>query len=169
MAIETFVTDQVEEHVLPAGTAFVVADSRGTALLRVAADGTVTVGGVPVGAIYETINVVIDGGGGVITTGIKGDVVVDFACQIVGATLLADQSGSIVVNVWKDSYANFPPIVGDKITASAPPTLSSAAKSQDSTLTGWTTAIAAGDVLRFNVDSATTVTRVTLALKVRRT
>jgi hypothetical protein len=60
-----------------------------------------------------------DTGVSAITTGIKGDVVVDFACAINSVTLLADQSGSIVVNLCKDSYANFPPVVGDKITASA--------------------------------------------------
>ena len=32
-------------------------------------------------------------------------------------------SGSIVIDVWKDTYANFPPIVADTITASAKPTL----------------------------------------------
>ena len=116
-----------------------------------------------------TLNFVIDGGGSAITTGVKGDVVVDFSGVIESATLLADQSGSIVIDIWKDVYASFPPTVADTITASAKPTLSSADHSQDATLTGWTTAISAGDVLRFNVDSATTVTRVTLALKLRRT
>ena len=112
---------------------------------------------------------VIDGGGAVITTGAKGYVEVPFACTINRATMLADQSGSIVVDVWKDTYANYPPVDADSITASAPPTISGATKSQDSTLTGWTTSIAAGDVLGFNVDSASTVTRVTLSLKVTKT
>jgi len=84
-------------------------------------------------------------------------------------TLLADQSGSIVVNIWKQAYADYPPEVGQKITASAPPTLSGAVMSQDSTLTGWTTAIAAGDCLMFNVDSIATLTWVTLSLKVTKT
>ncbi len=57
--------------------------------------------------------------------------------------------------------------VGDKITASAPPTISSATHSTDSTLTGWTTTFNDGDVFRFNVDSATTIQRVTLSLRVR--
>ena len=83
--------------------------------------------------------------------------------------MLADQSGSIVVDIWKDTYANYPPVDGDSITASAVPTISTATKSQNTTLTGWTTAIAAGDTLRFNVDSATTVTRVTVSLKVTKT
>src|SRR5690349_856367 len=102
-----------------------------------------------------TLNFVIDGGGSTITTGIKGDLLVDFACTITGVTLLADQSGSIVIDIWKDTYANFPPTDADSITAAAPPTISTAAKSQDTTLTGWTTSVAAGSILRFNVDSAT--------------
>lgn len=114
----------------------------------------------------KTLIFIFDGGGAVIQTGIHGDLIVDFDCVIQSATLLADQSGSIVVDIWKDTYANFPPTVADTITASAKPTITTATKSQDSTLTGWTTAIAAGSILRFNVDSVATVTRVTLALKV---
>lgn len=113
-----------------------------------------------------TITFIIDGGGSTITTGIKGDLEIPFACTITAATLLADQSGSIVVNIWKDTYANYPPTVANKITASAPPTISSAVKSQDTTLTGWITSISAGNTLRFNVDSVTTIQRVTLSLKV---
>jgi hypothetical protein len=112
------------------------------------------------------IQFVIDGGGSEITTGVKGYLEIPFACTITKATLLADQSGSIVVDIYKDSYANFPPIVGDKITASAPPTISSATKSQDSTLTGWNKSIGAGDILGFNVNSVTTITRVTISLEV---
>jgi hypothetical protein len=120
-----------------------------------------------------SIPFVIDGGGVTITTGLKGYVQVDYACTIQAATLLGDQSGSIVVDVWKCTYANFDPTTvpsaTDKITASAPPTITTAKKSTDSTLTGWTTTIAAGDILAFNVNSVTTMTRVTLSLKVKRT
>lgn len=112
---------------------------------------------------------IIDGGGSAITTGIKGDLYFDFGCTINQVTMLADQSGSIVVDIWKDTYANYPPTDADSITASAPPTISTATKSQDSTLTGWTTTIAAGSSLRFNVDSITSITRVAIILKVTRT
>jgi hypothetical protein len=80
--------------------------------------------------------------------------------------MLADQSGSIVVDIWKDTYANYPPTVADTITAAAKPTISATTKSQNATLTGWTTAITAGDTLRFNVDSITTCTRVLISLKI---
>lgn len=116
-----------------------------------------------------TITFIIDGGGAAITTGIKGDLEIPFACTITRATMLADQSGSIVVDIWKDTYANYPPTVADTITAAAKPTISATTKSQDATLTGWTTSVAAGDTLRFNVDSITTCQRVTLSLRVTKT
>jgi hypothetical protein len=116
-----------------------------------------------------TIAIVIDGGGSTITTGVKAPITVDFNCTIISATLLADQTGSIVVNLWKDTYANYPPTVADKITASTPPTISSGIKSQNSTLTTWTKTINAGDVLMPNVDSVTTIRKVTVLLKVRKT
>jgi len=115
------------------------------------------------------INFIIDGGGSAITTGQKGHLELPFAGEIESVRLLADQSGSIVVDIWKDTYANFPPADADSITASAPPTLSTAQKSEDATLTGWTTTFAAGDVLAFNVDSVATVQRVTLSLRGRKT
>jgi hypothetical protein len=114
----------------------------------------------------RAIEFVIDGGGSAITTGVKGYLEIPFACTINRVTLLADQSGSIVVDIWKDTYANYPPVDGDSITASAVPTISSATKSQDTSLSGWTTAISAGDILGFNVDSISTCTRVTVSLKV---
>lgn len=119
--------------------------------------------------VIGTVGITIDGGGSAITTGTKGYVECPFAGTIVQATVLLDQSGSIVIDVWKDTYANYPPTDADSITAAAPPTVSApATKSQDATLTGWTTSIAAGDILGFNVDSITTATRATLILKIER-
>lgn len=116
--------------------------------------------------LVDKTGITLDGGGGVITTGIKGDIEIPYACTINSVTLLADQSGSIVVDIWKDTYANFPPTNEDTITASSPPTISSATKSQDSTLTQWITSLSDGDILRYNVDSCTDITRCTLILKV---
>jgi len=121
----------------------------------------------PVGQTTDLL-FIIDGGGVAITTGIKGDMEMAFAGSIVQATVLADQTGSIVIDLWKDTYANFPPVDADSITAAAPPTISAALKSQDATLTGWTTSFAAGDIIRVNVDSVTSIQRATLALKVLR-
>lgn len=117
----------------------------------------------------STIAYVIDGGGSAISTGIAGFIPIDFDCEIQEVELLGDQSGSIQVDIWKDTYANFAPTDADSITASAVPAISAATKSQDSTLTGWTTTVSAGDILTFNVDSCATITRCTVKLKVKRT
>jgi len=114
----------------------------------------------------RAITFAIDGGGVALTTGVKADVYVPYACTITGVTMLADASGSVVVDIWKDTYANYPPVVGDSITASAKPTITTATKSQDNTLTGWTTSVSAGNTLRFNIDSASTITRLALTLTV---
>ena len=55
-----------------------------------------------------TLTFVIDGGGAAIATGIKGDLEIPFACTINQVTLLADQSGSIVVDIWKDTLRQLP-------------------------------------------------------------
>jgi hypothetical protein len=94
---------------------------------------------------------------------------VPYACTITGWELVANTSGSVVIDIWKDTYTNFPPTVGDTITGSAKPTLTAASKANSTTLTGWTTALAAGDYIEVNVDSVTTITNVTLTLTVTRT
>jgi hypothetical protein len=123
----------------------------------------------PASFTNTSLSFLIDGGGAAPSTGIKGYILIPFACTITSNTLLADQSGSIVVDIFKCTFTQFDagvthPVAADKITGSTPPTISAATKEQDSTLTGWTTTINANDVLAFNVNSAVTITRVTLTL-----
>jgi len=118
---------------------------------------------------HDTIQFIIDGGGSAITTGVKGDIMIPFDCTVQAWDIVADTSGSIVVDIWKDTYANFPPTVADTVTGTEKPTLSTATKNQDLTLSTWTTAFGRGDWLRYNVDSITTVTRVTVVIRVKRT
>jgi hypothetical protein len=106
-----------------------------------------------------TVNFVIAG-----TTGVKGDLELGFSGTWTAVRLFADQTGSIVVDIWKDTYANFPPTDADSITASAQPTISTNVKSEDTTLTGWDTGFLAGDILRVNVDSVTSITQATMSL-----
>ena len=115
------------------------------------------------------LGIVIGQVGGEITTGFKGYLRVPYNCTINSVEIVANESGNIVVDIWRSTFANLPPGVGNSITGSAKPTLSSALTSQSSTLTDWTTSLSAGDYLAFNVDSATTVSRVILTLVVTRT
>lgn len=119
------------------------------------------------------VTFVIDGGlGDVISTGSKKYLgPMNFSGTITSATLLSSLVGDIEIEIRKCSYADFDagathPVAGDKITASAPLTLTSAAKSQDTTLTGWTTSFSTGDIFEFVVNSATTITWVEITLAV---
>jgi hypothetical protein len=120
------------------------------------------------------IEFVIDGGGAALTTGVKGYIEVPFDCYIDACVMAADQSGSAVVDIWKCAYDDFDagsthPVDADSITASAQPTISTDTKDEDTTLTGWTRALSKGDILAYNVDSAATITRLLVSLKVTKT
>jgi hypothetical protein len=114
------------------------------------------------------ILITLDGSGAVLSTGIVARLYLTHAYTIQQVTLGANAAGSVVVDIWKDVHANYPPTVADTITAAAKPTLSAATTYQDGTLTGWTTAIAAGDWLFFNIDSVATITYLTIVLKIKR-
>jgi hypothetical protein len=104
----------------------------------------------------------------VLAVGILGDIEVPFDCTITRVTLLADAVGSIEVDIWKSSYGGFPPTIAGAITAATPPAIVAAKKYQDSALIDWDTAISAGSILRFNIDSCTTIKRCTISLAVNR-
>jgi hypothetical protein len=114
-----------------------------------------------------TISVGFDGAGSTLVGPLVIDKRIPFNCTILDNQLLANAAGNCTVAIAKDAYASFPPTTS--IVASAPPTLSGAAKSQDSTLTGWTKTVTADDIMRFTFDSITVMTRVQLSLKIRRT
>lgn len=107
----------------------------------------------------------VDGNGNVPSTGVCGDAYVPIACTIVAAVLQSNFAGSCVIDVWAAPFVtNTPPTAANSICASDLPTLSSSVSSIDTALTGWTTALAAGTALRFNIVSVSTLTRFTLSL-----
>jgi hypothetical protein len=137
-------------------------DNTGTKYLR--DDGTwQTVSGGS-GITSTQIGLVVDGGSNVITTGSKGYRTIPYTGTITGWTIMGDVSGSIVIDVKKSTYAGFP--TTSSIAGSEKPTLSSSQKNQDLTLSTWTTSVTAGDVLEFNVDSATTVKKIWLSIDI---
>jgi hypothetical protein len=86
---------------------------------------------------------------------------------IVSATVVGlGGPGSCVIDVWKTTYAAAPPTVSNSITSTHKPTITSASKSQDTTLTGWTTSVTAGDVLVFHLSSCSVFTAVSIILEI---
>jgi hypothetical protein len=121
----------------------------------------IAAGDLPSNTRLSTLGITVDGGGEAITSGTKGFIVVPFSCTIQNWSVVADQSGSIVLDVWKHTAL---PSNSNTITASAKPTLSAAQLAVAQAATGWTTAVSANDVIGFEVESATTVTRATLTI-----
>ncbi len=136
---------------------------------------TITTGGV-IGALTDvreftretTINIGIDGAGAVISTGVKYAAGFDVPapCFLLEWSAVADQSGSIVVDFWKDTYANWPPTNADTITGADEVTISAATKGQNTSPTDWTRVWAKGDRIIPNVDSVTTIEAVQITLRV---
>lgn len=115
--------------------------------------------------IATTIHVTFDGMGSVLTVGSKAILPDLKAMTITSWTLVSEQSGSVVIDVWKSTYSSYPPVVGGSIAGTEKPTLSSADKNQDVNLTTWSTSIADGDCLIFNIDSVTTIEKCVLTIK----
>ena len=109
------------------------------------------------------LEVAIGSGSAVVPTGIAGYLVVPFNCTITSCTLLSDVAGSITVDIWRQS-GSVPATASSSIVASDKPSLASETFLIKTALTGWSTTLAIGDVLAFNVDSASTLKQVTLAL-----
>ena len=119
---------------------------------------------------HYTVQREIGDGVNVPATGVYGDVPIEITGEIVEVLLISNSATSnIVLDIWNDTRANFPPTVAKTITASAKPTLTSANLYSDATLTGWTKTVTAGDILRINVDSVSVGVRYLLQLKIRRT
>ena len=60
---------------------------------------------------WSCITIIIDGAGAAITTGVKAYLTIPFKCTIAEVTMLADVSGSAIIDIWKDTYANHPSTV----------------------------------------------------------
>lgn len=115
--------------------------------------------------IEGSLNYIIDGGATEISLGVKPFIEWGFDAIVRGWTVLADQVGNIVVDVWKDNYGNFAPTVADTIAGTEKPTIVAAQKNQDMSLTSFSTVVLKGDIWAFNVESVTDIKRVTISFR----
>lgn len=110
------------------------------------------------------MGITIDGSGSVISTGLKQYMIVPFGCTIIGWTIIGDTIGSCVIDVWKSSSI---PISSDTISGSQIPTLSGQQSNSSTSVSTWTTNINSGDIIAFNVNSVSSIKKVTLTLIAR--
>lgn len=123
----------------------------------------------PPGNPFSEIVVELHGGFTTIEAGQQVDLPCTFPFEILSWFAVADRTGSITVDVWRGTFDTFPPTNADSITGGSPIAILNDMKAQSSSLTDWDTKISSGDILRFNVDSADEIQRVSIVIRVRRT
>ena len=113
--------------------------------------------------IVATLGAAFDGQGEAIVTGSKVTYKVPFNMTVTGYDLDGLASGDITIDVWveADPYdgsgvVDNLPANADSITASATPSLTAQIGKTSTTLTGWTTTIAAGSMISFVVEGTPT-------------
>jgi hypothetical protein len=119
------------------------------------------------GESKRTIAMTFDGGGSPPTVGSIGYFVSQFAGVIDRWDIVADVSGSAVVDVWK--LAGAIPTNVDSIAGTEKPTLTAQQLASDAALTTWATPVAVGDVFGFEIESVTTCTRLTVGVRILET
>jgi hypothetical protein len=116
-----------------------------------------------------SFGVSLSNGNSDITIGQKGYVKIPYPGIITSWTIMTNTNGSIILDVWKDVEANFPPTSGDSITNSNYPNLTNQIINSDNILSGWTTNFLADDIFAFNVLGVTGVTNINLTINVTKT
>jgi hypothetical protein len=130
------------------------------------ADSATTLILTPASLQWRSLTIVIGTvGGAAITSGVKHYLWLPFPFLITGWTLLAEQAGSIVIDIWSDTYTNFPPTVADTIAPTPKPTLAAVQKNQDLVTAFATPLVPRDNVLAFKVDSAATIAYAVLTLE----
>ena len=115
--------------------------------------------------LTRTVNYVIDSGSLPMQTGDKGKLTIDVTGVIEQIRVLSDQTGDIVFEIEKCTFADYPNFTS--ITNSASVQLTNTDKYFDDVLNNWTSTITAGEILRFNVISVNNIRRLLISLKLK--
>lgn len=142
--------------------------------LQTAVQWLITNGGLtwPAFLIDGEIPILFDGGGSAIAAGQTIFIKVPFDCSLDAWEILADQAGTIDIDIQGSTFANYPTAVS--ILPAAPdgtePIIGGggAAKKTDVCSSWQVTTLAKGDILVFVINSCAMITRALISLKVTR-
>ena len=115
--------------------------------------------------LTRTVNYVIDSGSLPMQVGDKGKLTIDVGGVIENVRVLSDQTGDIVFDISKTTFANYPTF--NSITDAQRIQLINKDKYFDDVLNNWTTTITAGDILQFDVISVNNIRRLLISLKLK--
>ena len=115
--------------------------------------------------LTRTVNYVIDSGSLPMQVGDKGSLTIDVTGVIENIRVLSDQTGDIVFDISKTTFADFPNF--NSITSGNRVQLVNTNKYFDDVLNNWTSTFTAGDILRFDVISVNNIRRLLISLKLK--
>lgn len=104
------------------------------------------------GSGTDSLTFIIDGRGAVISSGASGSKPIPYNCTVTGWEIVSNTSGSAIIDIKKSTYASWDTFVS--IAGTEKPTLTTAKKNTDTTLSTWTTSLTAGDRVQAVVSSA---------------
>ena len=118
--------------------------------------------------LTRTINYVVESGSFDMEPGIKGHITLDVTGTIDSWTIVAEQAGTLIVDIKKSTFNDYPSMVS--ITGTEKPYLGvingmTQTKNKDEDLTTWNRVLNAGDVLQYEVVAVSNVKRFLIALK----
>lgn len=96
------------------------------------------------------------------------EILLPYSGTIESWTILADKSASVSIDLWLDSYANYPPTVDDTICGANYISLVSAIKNTDSTLTSWNKSFSSGSIMLAHIISVSDASRIVLIINYKK-
>lgn len=128
--------------------------------------------------LFAEVPYVCDEGGNVLDVGNKGYLKVPFSGSLTAVELLGYSNGvgapgSVSIDIWKCSYAQFDagataPTAANSICGGDYPAIVNDTKYLNSTLGLWSTGVAANDVFAYYIRSCSVFTRLTISMTVLR-
>lgn len=121
------------------------------------------------GGYTGVLNITVEGGTNVVSTGTKTNMTMPFDMTLDSWRVLASDTGTIYFSLYKGTYDDYPPatkmhggLTGPHIVAGI--------KDQETNLSGWTgPSLGSGEILRVDVDGAQTITNATLSMVYHKT
>jgi len=115
------------------------------------------------GGYTGTMNIIVEGGSSAISSGTKGNIRAPFDLTLQNWTVLAEETGTIYFNIYKGTYAAFPPSskMHPGLTG---PHIVNGIKNQDLDISDWdTTSMGKGEIMRVEVDGSQSITNASLS------
>lgn len=121
-------------------------------------------GAAPGGSVVRAFGASFDGGGSALSAGKTVYFTIPFACTIAAWNIAVD-TGTCTIDIWKIATGTAIPTVSNSIVASAAPAISTGTAIHSTTLTGWTTSVAANDIFAINLKVVSGATFVNIVIQ----